>query len=59
MDSTENELLSLNLSITLIQLGSIREADIDAFIVENNLNIQERIALVDCWRRHPRNRNCK
>jgi len=54
MASTEADLNALELAVTWSQLGSADRSDIDAIIEENNLGASKRLALVDIWKRHPR-----
>ena len=54
MASTEADLNALDLGITWSQLGSARESDVDAIIEAMRLDARTRIALVDIWKRHPR-----
>jgi len=54
MASTEADLNALKLPVTWSQLGSADRSDINAIIEAMNLDAFKRLALVDIWKRHPR-----
>jgi hypothetical protein len=53
----EAEFNALNLGqITYTQFGNARESDIDDLLDFKNIHGEERLAIVDVWKRHPNNR---